>query len=226
MHPAAPFAARQLGVAFVGLGQQLGGVAQGDDGVEARIERVDAGERRLHHLAAGHVAGRDLARKFGGAELRQVVERHGACGKRRGRPVWRGARIIAAYGNKVARRLHQLGGNPQLQPLGPVEARDAAGVLAAHPGARGMGRHRPGRPQLVSHAPHARGPDAVQPGHRDAAVAAEHARHAARPLGRRPGRDRDRRAAHAGLHLLSLVGHQPARALRAHQEPSHRAQRA
>ena len=72
MHPAAPFAARQFGIALAGFGQQHLGFAQRDDRVEARVERLDAGQRGLHQLAAGHAAGRDAAREFGGAEVEQI----------------------------------------------------------------------------------------------------------------------------------------------------------
>jgi hypothetical protein len=85
VHPAAPFAARQFGVARVGFGQRQRRVAQRDDGVEARVQRLDARQRGLHDLAAGHIARGDAARQFGGAEGEQVVgRRHGACWKRRG----------------------------------------------------------------------------------------------------------------------------------------------
>ncbi len=91
----------------------------------------------------------------------------------------------------------------------------------------GLGRHRPGRPQLLPHAPHASGRNAVQP------VAWRCCRRlqCTRAMLRghtSAGQDviEIRRAAHAGLHLLPGLGQQPAREVRPDQEPAHRAQRA
>jgi hypothetical protein len=85
VHPAAALAARQFGVARVGLCQRLRRVAQRHDGVEARVQRLDARQRGLHDLAAGDVARGDAAGQFGGAEGEQIVGGgHGECVKRGG----------------------------------------------------------------------------------------------------------------------------------------------
>jgi hypothetical protein len=57
VQPAQRLAARQLRVAFVGLAQQHVVIGQVDDGVGARVQRVDAGQVGLHHLAAAGVDG-------------------------------------------------------------------------------------------------------------------------------------------------------------------------
>ena len=74
MHESLRDAARKLGISRVGLDQERIVRCEVDDGVQARVERVDSRQARLHHLAA-----RDLAPMDG---LRQSVcveigDRHG-----------------------------------------------------------------------------------------------------------------------------------------------------
>ena len=134
---------------------------------------------------------------------------------------------LARRGNQSGSRISSAGRDAQLLALGAAASRHAAGLLAAHPGARGLGRHRPGRPLLPTDAAHAGRRDLPRPGARDPRCAAgQYAQHDARPPERRAGHDRLRRAALAGLHLLPALGDGPAQPLRRAQEPADGAERA
>ena len=74
VHPAQAFAARERGVARVGLAQQVGLVLQADDRIHLRVDGGDAIERGAHDLAARHLLGVDGARERVGVE---VGDRHG-----------------------------------------------------------------------------------------------------------------------------------------------------
>ena len=80
-----------------------------------------------------------------------ALQQHRAAKQRRrmksGTPAARETRsYTAADGHQVARRLRQPGRDAQLLPLGAAAPCHPAGVLAPHPGAGSLGRHRPGRP--------------------------------------------------------------------------------
>ena len=73
MHPTHGLSTGQLGIAFVGLGQDvfLGGKA--DDGVATRIVFFDLIQISLHHFAAGHLLAVD---GFGQVQRRHIGDDH------------------------------------------------------------------------------------------------------------------------------------------------------
>ena len=77
VHPAARslarFAARQLGIAGLGLGQQFIVGPQADEGVVRGVEPVDARQVGLHHLAARDAPRMDGVGKRAGVERGDVV---------------------------------------------------------------------------------------------------------------------------------------------------------
>ncbi|MNN32664.1 hypothetical protein D3C81_1463900 [compost metagenome] len=74
MHPAAVLAARQFGVACIGLGQQLLRRLLADDGVDRRIEALDMPEIVHHHFVAGHLALANEPGQFMGLELDEFAD--------------------------------------------------------------------------------------------------------------------------------------------------------
>ena len=84
--------ASPLEVAAVGLEQQLVAVAQADDRVVARVERGDARQEGLHHLAAGNLAGGDGGGDEQGSTLYAVgAQWPGAAGLGNPDHVWDGS---------------------------------------------------------------------------------------------------------------------------------------
>ena len=128
----------------------------------------------------------------------------------------------------MAGRLREPGRDAQLLALGAVAPRHPAGVLAPDPGARGLGRHRSGRPLVLPDPPHAGRRELPRPGPGDPGGAAGHPQPAARSPGRRAGHDRVRGAPHAGIRLLSALDHgaqpRPEARIRCAEEPPDRAQ--
>ena len=57
MHPAAGLAPCELPVALIGLRKKCLARLPGDDGIDRRIDRVDAVQIGNHDLATRHVAG-------------------------------------------------------------------------------------------------------------------------------------------------------------------------
>jgi energy-coupling factor transporter ATP-binding protein EcfA2 len=119
----------------------------------------------------------------------RVVERgpHAELLARGGRyaEMWRLQQALhcCRHGNQVARGLRRAGRDAQLLARGAVAARHAAGLQPPHPGARGLGRHRPGRPLVLPDAAHAGRRDLPRPGAGDPGRAAGHAQHDAQPPG-------------------------------------------
>ena len=66
-------AARDRRVLFPRLGHQRLPLAQSDDRVVARVERLGPIERRAHQLRAGNFTRRDHRRQFDGVEIQEIV---------------------------------------------------------------------------------------------------------------------------------------------------------
>jgi hypothetical protein len=74
MHPAHGLAARQLRIARIGLAQQVIGVLQADEGVDARVHVGNAPQIGLHHLAAGKLFAVDGLGQRAAAQVNNVSD--------------------------------------------------------------------------------------------------------------------------------------------------------
>ena len=205
-------AARELRVARVGLAQQVVAVPQADDRVDLGIDRGDAGERGLHHLAARDRLGMDGVRQRVRVEVGDV-HRAAVGGRYRALPALRTAADERGAGlcrphqrepNIICRAIADLTGPSACSAAMPrPRARAGAGQLPGEAAGEEIGRddHRPavGRAlpfEAAQHrvdigvAPPARAPARRHragrgsgPGRRPGAASARHCRCA--PCGRR-----------------------------------------
>ena len=72
MQPAERLAARERVVARPRLAQELLARAQGDDGVDGRVQPLDPVEKGRHHLDAGEPARADRPREIQRVELDRI----------------------------------------------------------------------------------------------------------------------------------------------------------